>query len=213
MINIIEIIKQKFFNKNTNKLEKLTESDIQSAILALEERAFNLAKEVEEKEKEIDVCKEKYKNSTIEAVKNFHIKQAESLLVEIEERTKMLSFLAYNSDLLGKLKQAINERDFYQSTSELTSLMNDQAALSKFLINALETKKEAENNAITTKQIFDEVKNADTPNEEIYGMSSNQSSLAAQWAAEEEMEKEAQRLESAKIASSNKDVKSEKRDN
>ena len=182
----------KFFSNNTAKLNKLTESDVQNAIIEIEKRTFAVEEDVYKKAEEIEACKAKYKAATLQEMKMFHVKRAEMIQQEIKQKTQMLMFLMYNAKLLGRLKEAVVEKDFYGSASvgSLSNLMGDQRALASFLNETLQTRVKTEDMFTAADETFSTVLDAYEPDSRIYGMSSNAQGLAAAWALEESLEEE-----------------------
>ena len=90
-------------------------------------------------------------------------------------------YLLYNSRLMNKLKNAIDDNSFYINAGKvsLNNLLSDQKNLAKFLNKALNTKVMSEDILTEADDTFNEIKGLYEENDKIYGVNSSDDDILA----------------------------------
>lgn len=93
----------------------------------------------------------------------------------------------YNVRLLNKLKTAIDDNQFFKTSSKMSlgGLLSDQKGLAKFLNKALNTRIAAEDVLTAADETFAMVEEAYEKNESIYGVNEADDQLLAMFETEE----------------------------
>ncbi len=183
---------------NRNKYDKLTREEVVDAICKLEKESQSIEDALVEKQLKIDELMEKGRKETNKEIKLFYAKKINSLKTEREQSVQRAMYLMYNIQLLNKLKNAIDDNQFFKNSAKasLGNLLADQKGLAKFLNSTLQTRVNAEDVLTSADEMFKSVEEAYEKNESIYGMSSQDDELLAMFetqdtvAAEEEMHAE-----------------------
>ncbi len=164
-----------------NRYKKLKRDEVVDAIVELENRESNLEQQIIDKAKEADVLFERGKKEKNNDIRLLYAKKIEALKVERKNLVQRSLYLLYNLQLLKKLKDALDDKEFIQASSDvsLQELLADQKNLAKFLNSALHTKVKSEEIMTSADDIFNEVQESYSPDEKIYGISSNDDSLLA----------------------------------
>lgn len=165
----------------TNKFNKLKREEVVDAIYQLEKQEQGLEDGVLEKQEEIDFLLAKGKKERSEELRLLYAKKINHLKQEIQSNVSKSSYLLYNIKLLNRLKEAIDDKQFFVSTAKISlgSLLKDQHGLAKFLNQALNTKISGEEMLTTADATFNEIQDAYEPNKEIYGVSKSDDELLA----------------------------------
>lgn len=171
------------------KYDKLTREEVVTAICKLEQEEKEIEDGLGEKQKRIDELMAKGKAEKAKEVKLFYAKKINSMKQERERDVQRAMYLMYNVQLLQKLKQAIDDNQFFQKTSKnaLGDLLADQKGLAKFLNKALGTRVAAEDVLTSADETFRAVEDAYEQNETIYGTSSKDDELLAMFETEEQV--------------------------
>ena len=164
-----------------DKFKNLKREDVVDAICELEKQEADIEKSIEEMAKQIDALMQKGKMEKTHDLKVFYVKKISHLQEEKAEAINRAVYLLYNTRLLNKLKNAIDDNSFYANTGKisLSNLLSDQQGLAKFLNKALNTKVMAEDILTSADDTFNEVKELYTENERIYGVNSTDDELLA----------------------------------
>lgn len=164
-----------------DKFKNLKREDVVDAICELEKQEADIEKSIEEMAKQIDALMQKGKMEKTHDLKVFYVKKISHLQEEKAEAINRAVYLLYNTRLLNKLKNAIDDNSFYANTGKisLSNLLADQQGLAKFLNKALNTKVMAEDILTSADDTFNEVKELYTENERIYGVNSTDDELLA----------------------------------
>ena len=114
-------------------------------------------------------------------LKLFYVKKISHLQEEKKEDISRGMYLLYNSRLLNKLKNAIDDNSFFVNTGKvsLNNLLSDQKNLAKFLNKALNTRVLAEDVLTEADETFNEVKGLYEENQKIYGVNNSDDELLA----------------------------------
>lgn len=175
-----------------SKFDKLTREEVVDAICKLEQESQSLENDLGAKQKQIDDLMMKGKAEKSKDVKLFYAKKINALKAEREQNVQRAMYLMYNTQLLQKLKTAIDDNKFFKNTAKVSlgNLLADQQGLAKFLNKTLETKIAAEDVLTSADETFRAVEDAYEKNESIYGMSSKDDELLAMFETEEQVENE-----------------------
>lgn len=164
-----------------SRFEKLKREDVVNSIAQLQTEQANLEDKILASAGEINALIERGKKERDHDVKVFLAKKIESLKEERRENIKRATFLMYNIKLLGKLKKAIDDNEFFKTNSKvpLNSLLKDQKGLAVFLNKVLKTRIKAEDVMTSADDVFADVEAAYDPNERIYGVDKSEDQLLA----------------------------------
>lgn len=175
-----------------SKYDKLTREEVVDAICKLEQESKAIEDGLGAKQQQIDDLMKKGKAEKSKEVKLFYAKKINSLKAEREQSVQRAMYLMYNTQLLQKLKTAIDDNQFFKNTSKasLGNLLADQKGLAKFLNKTLGTRVAAEDVLTSADETFRAVEDAYEKNESIYGMSSQDDALLAMFETEEQVEAE-----------------------
>lgn len=169
-----------------NKFDKLKRDDVVNCICELEKQIGDIETSIAQKGEEIVVLTKKAKSEKGQEIKLFHIKKINALELEKSALAKRGSYIIYNIGLMNKLKDAIDDNAFIgdQTKMPLSKMLGDQKALSGFLNTALGRKIKAEDVMTGADEIFNEAQASYSPNDAIYGVSSNDDALLAKFELE-----------------------------
>lgn len=164
-----------------SKFDKLTREQVVDSICKLEKECDNIEKGIVDKQLHIQELTEKGKIEKNREIRLFYAKKINAMKAELEQDTQRAMYLMYNTQLLNKLKRAIDDNQFFKNTSgmPLNKLLGDQAALAKFLNKALNTRVTAETMMTDADETFKEVESQYEKNEDIYGVHQNDDELLA----------------------------------
>lgn len=170
-----------------SKYDKLTREETVDAICKLEKESQAIEDGLVEKQKQIDGLMVKGKAETNKEIKLFYAKKINALKAEREQSVQRAMYLMYNIQLLNKLKNAIDDNQFFKNSSKasLGNLLADQKGLAKFLNKTLNTRVKAEDVLTSADETFKAVEDAYEKNDSIYGMSSQDDALLAMFETEE----------------------------
>lgn len=173
-----------------SKFDKLTREEVVDSICKLEKECDNIEKGILEKKEHISELTQKGKTEKNRELRLFYAKKITSLKAELEQDTQRAMFLMYNTQLLNKLKRAIDDNQFFKNTSKMSlgNLLNDQVALAKFLNKTLNTRVSAETVLTDADETFKEVETQYEKNDSIYGVHQNDDELLAMFEDEETAE-------------------------
>lgn len=164
-----------------SKFDKLTREDVVDSICKLEKECDAIEKGIVEKQEHIQELTAKGKVEKNREIRLFYAKKINSLKGELEQDTQRAMYLMYNTQLLNKLKRAIDDNQFFKNTSKMAlgSLLNDQVGLAKFLNKTLNTRVSAETVLTDADETFKEVESQYEKNDSIYGVGTNDDELLA----------------------------------
>lgn len=170
-----------------SKFDKLTREEVVDAICKLEKESQKIEEELVEKQKKIDELMAKGRTETNREIKLFYAKKINALKAEREESVKRAMYIMYNVRLLNKLKNAIDDNQFFKNSSKMSlgGLLADQKGLAKFLNKTLNTRIAAEDVLTAADETFNMVEEAYESNEGIYGMNEQDDQLLAMFETEE----------------------------
>lgn len=175
-----------------SKFDKLTREEVVDAICKLEQESQTIENGLSTKQTQIDDLMKKGKAEKSKEIKLFYAKKINALKAEREQSVQRAMYLMYNTQLLQKLKTAIDDNQFFKNTSKVSlgNLLADQRGLAKFLNKTLGTRTAAEDVLTSADEVFRAVEDAYEKNESIYGMSSQDDELLAMFETEEQVEAE-----------------------
>jgi len=189
-----------------DKFKKLKREDVVNAIIELEKQESDIEKGIVEKTKQIEDLMKKGRLEKSQDLKLFYVKKISHLQEEKKEAINRGMYLLYNSRLLNKLKNAIDDNSFFANTGKisLNNLLSDQKNLAKFLNKALNTKVMAEDVLTEADDTFNEIKGLYEENQKIYGVNSSDDELLAllETGDTDVMEMDEEVVEEKKIADS-----------
>lgn len=164
-----------------NKYNKLKRQEIVDAIYNLEKQEQVLEDGMIEKNEEIDVLLKKGRQEKSDDLKLFYAKKIHNLKEEIQTDLKRGMYLLYNVKLLKRLKDAVDDKEFFVQTTKVSlgNLLKDQKGLAKFLNSALNTRISAEEVLTSSDELFNEIKTSYEENKQIYGVSNSDDELLA----------------------------------
>jgi len=170
-----------------NKYNKLKREDVVEAMLKLQEQEQTLEEGLVTKKAEIDALYGKGKAETDRTMKLFYAKKINSLKAERENNVQRAMYLMYNLQLLGKLKDAIDDKEFIANVGEvpLNKLLMDQKGLAQFLNKALNNKIKSEDIMTGADEVFADVQASYEPNQAIYGVNNKDDALLAMFETED----------------------------
>lgn len=172
-----------------NKYDKLSREDVVQAICKLESEEKEIEDGLAAKQKQIDDLMAKGRVEKSREVKLFYAKKINALKAEREQNVQRAMYLMYNVQLLQKLKNSIDDNQFFKNTSKasLGNLLADQKGLAKFLNKTLGTRVAAEDVLTSADETFRAVEDAYEKNESIYGMNSDDDAMLAMFETEEQV--------------------------
>ena len=139
--------------------------------------------------KEISVMMQRGAQEKDRSTKLFIAKKINMMKADREQNEKRAMYLMYNIQMLGKLRQAIDDNKFFgdKAKGSLNSLLADQQGLAQFLNQALQTKVAAENVLTDADETFKEVAGLYEENATIYGKSDADDELLSMFETQESM--------------------------
>lgn len=164
-----------------NKFDKLNRDDVVDAICKLEKEMQNTESVIEEKQTQINSLMDKGRKEFDTQLKLYYAKKINCLKSEREQDIRRVTYLMYNVQLLNKLKNSIDDNQFFKNTSKqsLGNLLSDQKGLAKFLNKALNTRVSAEDVLTSADETFKTIEDSYSGNETIYGKNSDDDALLA----------------------------------
>lgn len=170
----------------------MSREEVVDAICKLEQEEKEIEEGLSAKQEQINQLMAKGKAEKEKDVKLFYAKKINSLKLEREQSVQRAMYLMYNTQLLNKLKTAIDDNQFFKNTTKipLNKLLADQKGLAKFLNKALGTKTKSEDILTSADEVFKEVEESYDKNESIYGMSDQDDALLAMFETEEQIDNE-----------------------
>lgn len=164
-----------------SKYDKLKREDVVAAIIDLEKQESDLEETIMSKIQQINDLMEKGKNEPNRDLKLFYAKKLNHLKEEKENDVKRGMYLLYNIRLMKKLKDAIDDNQFFVNAGKVSlgNLLGDQKGLAKFLNKALNTKVRAEDILTSADETFAEIQGSYEENQTIYGVNDNDDQLLA----------------------------------
>ena len=129
-----------------NKFKKLKKEEVQDAIYELEKQENLIEDLLLEKQEEVDYYLNKGKREKAEELRILYAKKISHLKQEMQGHISKGSYLLYNIKLLSKLKESIDDKEFFENTGKVSlgNLLKDQRGLAVFLNKALNIKISAE---------------------------------------------------------------------
>lgn len=188
-----------------NRYKKLKKHQVQDAIYELEKQERLIEDLLVEKQEEVDFYLKKGKNEKTSELRLLYAKKIKHLKEEMQSDIAKGAYLLYNIKLLRQLKEAIEDKEFFQTTTKMSlgNLLKDQRGLATFLNQALNTKVMAEEVLTTADETFMEIKSAYEPNQDIYGIDKSDDEILSVFDAYDELEIE-QKLEELEEVSEKK---------
>lgn len=170
-----------------SKYDKLTREEVVDAICQLEKESQDMETGLEDKQKKIDELMVKGRTSTDQQLKLLYAKKINALKAEREQDVKRIMYLMYNTQMLQKLKNAIDDNRFFKNSSKMSlgNLLADQKGLAKFLNKTLNTRINAEDVLTSADETFREIEEAYETNDTIYGKNNADDALLAMFETED----------------------------
>lgn len=172
-----------------NKYKKLKREEVVNAIIELDNRQALLEEEIKNKALEEKDLFNKGKQEKNRQLRLLYAKKIDALKKDQQSLLERSLYLLYNVQLLKKLKDALEDKEFISATSDvsLQELLKDQKNLAKFLNGALQTKVKSEEIMTEADDIFNQVKDSYNPDERIYGINSNDDQLLTMFEESEDL--------------------------
>lgn len=172
-----------------NKYKKLKREEVVNAIIELDNRQALLEEEIKNKALEEKDLFNKGKQEKNRQLRLLYAKKIDALKKDQQSLLERSLYLLYNVQLLKKLKDALEDKEFISATSDvsLQELLKDQKNLAKFLNGALQTKVKSEEIMTEADDIFNQVKDSYNPDERIYGINSNDDQLLSMFEESEDL--------------------------
>lgn len=172
-----------------NKYKKLKREEVVNAIIELDNRQALLEEEIKNKALEEKNLFNKGKQEKNRQLRLLYAKKIDALKKDQQSLLERSLYLLYNVQLLKKLKDALEDKEFISATSDvsLQELLKDQKNLAKFLNGALQTKVKSEEIMTEADDIFNQVKDSYNPDERIYGINSNDDQLLSMFEESEDL--------------------------
>ena len=172
-----------------DKYSKLTREEVTDAIFELEKELKALEDSILSSAGEISAMMERGAKEKDRSTKLFIAKKINMMKSDREQNEKRAMYLMYNIQMLGKLRQAIDDNKFFgdKAKGSLNSLLADQQGLAQFLNQALQTKVAAENVLTDADETFKEVAGLYEENATIYGKSDADDELLSMFETQESM--------------------------
>jgi len=174
----------KVFNKNG--FNKLTREEVVNSIVELNKQESDMEKEILEIDDQVSKLMEKGRTEKSHDMRILYAKKINFLKEEKESKIQRIMFIMYNVSLLNKLKNAVDEKEFFMNnqSQSLNQLLSDQKALAQFLNGALNTRVRAEDVMTSADQTFADIKNLYEKNDTIYGVGEKEDNLLAMFEEE-----------------------------
>lgn len=181
--------KQKIKKK---KYKNLTVDDVNDSLFELNKQLNILETELEEYPTKIDDLMERGRKEKTQEMKLLRAKQVNNLKAQLKQKTDQMMFLMYNISLLEKLKIAVKNNEFFDSSSSvpINALLGQPKELAKFLNESLGRRISAEQMMTEAESIFQESESYYESPEEIYGVRDSDSELLAQFEETNQLEDE-----------------------
>ena len=170
-----------------DKYSQLTREEVTDAIFELERELKALEEKIYSTGDEVSKLMAMGAKEKDRSRKVFLAKKINMLKAEREQGEKRAMYLMYNIQMLGKLRQAIDDNKFFgdKVKGSLNSLLADQQGLAQFLNQALQTKINAEQVLPDADETFKEVESMYEENATIYGKSDADDELLAMFETQE----------------------------
>lgn len=170
-----------------SKYDKLTREEVVDAICKLETESKDIEDGLAEQAKQIEDLKNKGRQETDKQVKLLYAKKINMLQANRSQSVQRAMYLMYNIQLLNKLKNAIDDNQFFKASAKtsLGNLLADQKGLAKFLNKALNTRISAEDVLTSADETFKMVEESYDPNKAIYGVNDEDDALLAMFETED----------------------------
>lgn len=170
-----------------DKYSQLTREEVTDAIFELERELKALEEKIYSTGDEVSKLMAMGAKEKDRSRKVFLAKKINMLKAEREQGEKRAMYLMYNIQMLGKLRQAIDDNKFFgdKMKGSLNSLLADQQGLAQFLNQALQTKVSAEQVLTDADETFKEVESMYEENATIYGKSDADDELLAMFETQE----------------------------
>lgn len=199
-----------FFKRK--KYDRITREEVVESIVSLQREEQQLEEKVLGAADEIARLLERGKAEKDQNVRLFLAKKINYLKTEQKQNTQRATYILYNIQLLNRLKDAIDEKQFFENSlgQPLNALLADQEELARFLNKTLNTRVSAENVLTSADETFTEVLSAYEENEKIYGVGQSDDELLAMFETHDALESEG--LAEAKPAEPQARAKTEEKD-
>lgn len=172
-----------------DKYSQLKREDVTDAIFELEKELKTLEDNILSSASEISAMMARGAKEKDRSTKLFIAKKINMMKAERAQNEKRAMYLMYNIQMLGKLRQAIDDNKFFgdKAKGSLNSLLADQQGLAQFLNQALQTKVRAEDILTSADETFKEVEGMYEENTAIYGKSDADDELLSMFETQESM--------------------------
>ena len=174
------------------RFKKLKRDDVVESIIKLEKQQQEIEDGIVDKEAHIQELLAKGKKEKSQEIRLMYAKQINYLKEQKTRDAKRGMYLTYNINMMNKLKDAMEDKEFYANTGKIpiNKLLGDQKALAKYLNKALNLRVKEEDVLTTSDDTFNEVAMQYDLNETIYGAGKNDDQLLAMFEEQDTAEQE-----------------------
>ncbi len=175
------------------RFRKLKREEVVESIVKLEKQQQEIEDGIVDKEAHIQELLAKGKKEKSQEIRLMYAKQINYLKEQKMRDAKRGMYLTYNINMLNKLKDAMEDKEFFKTSSnlQLNKLLGDQKGLARYLNKALKIRIREEDVLTNADETFNEVASMYEDNETIYGAGKTDDQLLAMFEegdAAEEME-------------------------
>ncbi len=174
------------------RFKKLKREEVVNSIIKLEKEQEAIEDGIVEKTAEIEELLKKGKAEKSQEIRLLYAKKINYLKAQKQRDAQRGMYLVYNINLMNKLKDAMEDKEFYANTGKIpiNKLLGDQKALAKYLNKALNLRVKEEDILTTSDDTFNEVAMQYDLNETIYGAGKNDDQLLAMFEEQDTAEQE-----------------------
>ncbi len=178
--------------KRKRKLSRLQRSEVTDQIINLEKRQKEIVDKIESTDEQTKEYFEKGKSEKNLQMRTFYAKKIESINREKGANIKRATLLNYKLGLLNRLKDAIDDRDFFYDASEtdVMSLLDNDKELNKFLTDIRTKQEVVEEKMVGIESKFDDFEQSNIENESIYGSRESTDDILAQMEMQSQLDDE-----------------------
>lgn len=164
-----------------NKFDKISRTEVVDSIIQLEKQQSDIVASVESNTAEVQELMIKGKAERDVNMRMFYAKKIENLRRNSDMAARRLQFVATNMSAMYQLKNAMDDRAFLNSSSNLSlnEMLTKPKELSKFLNSVNSQKMSSEDSLANVLETFETAESAYMENDSIYSQSENQQSIMA----------------------------------
>ncbi|MCR4874569.1 MAG: hypothetical protein K5923_02355 [Clostridia bacterium] len=163
------------------RFKKLKREDVVECIVKLEKQQQEIEDGIVDKEAHIQELLAMGKKEKSQEIRLMYAKKINYLKEQKTRDAKRGMYLTYNINMMNKLKDAMEDKEFFTTSSklQLNKLLSDQKGLAQYLNKALKVRVHEENAMTNADETFNEVASMYEDNETIYGAGQTDDQLLA----------------------------------